>query len=153
MLKIHDVSELGYGGLVALAEWQDDKRMAKTPKPGEKPLTEKDLARHFSTWAYLIPGATATVMTGLGVMPRFNPITERLAHGFIYDFPRFIRKVAKAVSKEEARGGETAGTRMKREVMAEVDRILASRGGGALPPGGGGTSTRAPVGSRAVMEI
>lgn len=114
-LQVQDLGELAYGGLVTgLGQW--DKKRVEDGK-----IEGKELFKKAGTYAYLVPGGISTLATSLGWMRRYDPWTERIAHGFIYGFPGFIMDLVNAFA-----GGEgVAGVK-------EAERLLAaarSRGG------------------------
>lgn len=85
MIRVEDLGELAYGGIVTgLAKW-DASRMLK----GQ--LTSKDILKKAETWGYVVPGIAAVAAAAMDFGGnRMNAWTERIAHGFIYDFPRFV---------------------------------------------------------------
>jgi hypothetical protein len=93
-VRMEDLGELGYGGLVTLTEWWDDQRIA------DGKLTEKDFFKKASTYGYLVPGGICLVTSAFDLARPIKPWDEHISHGFIYDFPRFIRKAVKSFSEE-----------------------------------------------------
>jgi hypothetical protein len=82
-LKVQDLGELAYGGLVTgLSKW-DEKRIT------DGKLVKKDILKKASFYGYVIPGVVATAATAMNWMPKQSEWTERIAHGFIYGFPGF----------------------------------------------------------------
>lgn len=106
-LRIADVSELAYGGLVTGMKRWDDRvgRVGFWKKSG--------------TYAYLVPGVIATAATAMGWMRRYDAYTERLAHGFIYGFPEFVLDLVAAYQQGGA--GKSAAIR-------EAEAIVRGRG-------------------------
>ena len=113
MIKMQDIGELGYGGLVTLATWYDDKRIT------DGKITEKDIIKKMSTWAYLVPGGLATLTSAFGWVRALKPWDEHISHGFIYDFPRFIKDTVTAM-RTESRSSSSAAVR-------EAQRVLDQR--------------------------
>lgn len=114
MIKLQDLSELGYGGLVTgMAAW-DVKRLE------EAAYLEKEVYKSAKFWGFVAPGVAATVMNVIGKPRGSEPITERLMHGFIFGFPSFIKETIEAVKVEvggKARGG----------AVADAQRLLAQQ--------------------------
>ena len=116
MIKLQDLSELGYGGLVTgLAAW-DAKRLE------EAAYLEKEVWKSAKFWSFVAPGVAATVMNVIGKPRGSEPITERLMHGFIYGFPSFIKETVEAV--RVVVGGKAGGG-----AVADAQRLLAQRQG------------------------
>jgi len=128
MIKLQDVGELGYGGLVTgLVAW-DEKRIA------EGKITEKDLVKKAGFWGYLVPGGLSLFANALGWMRRYEPWTERLSHGFIYGFPAFLKDVVD-IYKEEVPG--SAGAKSSPAVR-EAQKLLAqAQAWNKIPAGAG----------------
>ena len=92
-LKIVDVSELAYGGMVTGLEFWDKKRIEGAT------LKKKELHKKVGFYGYLIPGLYGVVTTGFDLVRSQRNINERLAHGFIYDFPRFTLGLVESFKK------------------------------------------------------
>ena len=117
MIKLQDIGELGYGGLVTgLVAW-DEKRIA------EGTITEKDLVKKAGFWGYLVPGGLSVFANAFGWMRRYEPWTERVAHGFIYGFPAFVKDVVD-IYKEEVPSARSAGAKSS-PAVAEAQKLLA----------------------------
>lgn len=115
MIKLQDLSELGYGGLVTgLAAW-DAKRLE------EAAYLEKEVYKSAKFWGFLAPGVGSIVMNMLGKPRGSEPITERLMHGFIFGFPSFIKETIEAVRVEGA------STKARGGAVADAQRLLAQR--------------------------
>ena len=115
MIKMQDIGELGYGGLVTLSEWYDQKRI------DEGKLTNKDILKKVSLYAYLIPGGIATLTSAFGWWRGVKPWDEHISHGFIYDFPRFVKNMVDVMGEDTSRNaGDSAAVR-------EAQRILAAK--------------------------
>lgn len=136
MIRLQDIGELGYGGLVTgLTAW-DEKRIA------EGTITEKDLVKKAGFWGYLVPGSVSLFANAFGWMRRYEPWTERLSHGFIYGFPAFVKDVVD-IYKEEgpgARGrgkGSSSAVREAQKLLAQAQarQQLDLGGGAAITPG------------------
>lgn len=96
MLRVHDMAELGYGGTVtALAMW--DKSRVEKGK-----IEAKDLHKKLSIWGYTIIGLGSLVSNVIDKPRGWSPYTERMMHGFIYDFPRVIATQVVPVLRGEA---------------------------------------------------
>lgn len=114
MIKMQDIGELGYGGLVTLSEWYDDKRIE------EGKITKKDILKKISTYAYVLPGGLCTLTSAFGWIRALKPWDEHISHGFIYDFPRFLKNIVGAMKAEAGKGSSSAAVR-------EAQRILERR--------------------------
>ncbi|MDD5412093.1 MAG: hypothetical protein PHF31_11890 [Methylobacter sp.] len=122
MLRIQDVGELAYGGVVQFAEWQDEKN------------GRTSIAKKWSTYAYLVPGIAATAVSAFGFMgPKWERWAENLSHGFIYDMPRFVRSVMKTTSNGT---GSNA--------VAQAQAILAAKTGPQISAAYRANSASAP---------
>ncbi|MCK5235860.1 MAG: hypothetical protein KAR06_02650 [Deltaproteobacteria bacterium] len=108
-IVVEDLGEIAYGGLVQAAGWWDEKRIA------DGALTSRDILKKFETWAYLLPGGGATIMSAFGVWQRQETWLEHISHGFMYDFPRFLRTVVTSMQG----GGGTAS-----KAVAEAQRLV-----------------------------
>ena len=111
MIKMQDIGELGYGGLVTLAEWYDDKRIE------EGKITKKDILKKISTYAYVLPGGLCTLTSAFGWVRALKPWDEHISHGFIYDFPRFLKNIVGAMREPAGKGSSSAAVR-------EAERLL-----------------------------
>ena len=111
MIRMHDIGELGYGGLVTLSEWWDDKRIE------EGKLTKKDVLKKASFYAYLIPGGLCTLTSAFGWVRALKPWDEHISHGFIYGFPGFIRDMVNAMREEAGRSSSSAAVREANKVL------------------------------------
>lgn len=134
-IKMQDLGELGYGGLVTLTAWWDDKRIA------EGKITEKDVLKKASFYGYLIPGGFCTLTSAFGWVRALKPWDEHISHGFIYDFPRFIKDMVTSMRTE---GGAAAAVK-------EAQRIVYSRK--ALGAGRPVDRYPAPVGAREFEDV
>ncbi len=112
-IVVEDIGALSYGGLVTAANWWDEQRVAR----GE--LASSDILKKLGTWAYLIPGGGATIMSAFGVWRQQESWLEKVQTGFIYDFPRFLRSV---VTSMQGNGGTAASAAVR-----EANRIMKSR--------------------------
>jgi hypothetical protein len=120
-MRVEDIGELAYGGLVVGARELDSGRMAKGK------LTEKDILKKYETYAYLVPGVGATLMSAFGWMRRYETWAEHVSHGFIYAFPGFLVDTVRTMT------GSTTSSAAKRAAVKEAQRILNANK--ALPPG------------------
>jgi len=123
-LRVEDIGELAYGGLVVGAEQLDKQRMDK----GE--ITDKDFMKKMSTYAYLVPGLVATGISAFGprMMRNMEPWMEHISHGFIYDFPRFVTNTVNTMR-------ETSGGGAKQKAVEEATRIMRESRAKALNAG------------------
>jgi len=143
MIRMQDLGELGYGSLVTLTEWWDQKRI------DDGKITKKDILKKASTYGYLLPGGLATLTTAFGWMPALKPWDEHIAHGFIYDFPRFIKNVVESM-REEAGTRSSAAVREAQRILAQGRRQTANRQLGA---GSGAYSPLEEIRSRATVGL
>jgi hypothetical protein len=126
---MQDVGELAYGGLVVAGEWYDDKRI------DEGKITKKDILKKASFYAYLIPGSIATLTSAFGWWKAVKPWDEHISHGFIYDFPRFVKNMVDAMGEPTNRGaGDSAA-------VIEAQRILTAKKQAASRQLGAGRGT------------
>lgn len=102
MLKVHDITEIAYGGLVTGLERMDKKRVT------DGKIRNKDILKKYSTYAYAVPGAICTAATAMGWMRRYDAINERIAHGFLFGLPGFIMDIVDATG--EGGGGAARST-------------------------------------------
>lgn len=111
MLKVHDITELAYGGLVTgMNRW--DKRRVTDGK-----ITDKDIFKKYGTYAYAVPGVVCTAATAMGWMEKWDAYNERVAHGFLYGFPGFIMDIV------DAYGTKTTA----RSTVSDAERFLRQR--------------------------
>ena len=134
-IRVEDVGEVAYGGLVTASKWWDAQRMA------DGKLTNKDILKKMSTYAYLVPGGAATIMSAFGTWRRYNTWLEHVSHGFMYDFPGWLTGVIQSMQGADARSaavreaqriinGETqhqlsAGQHTNRSYQPEFRRSIA----------------------------
>ncbi len=123
-IRVEDMGELAYGGLVTASKWWDAQRMA------DGKLTEKDIHKKISTYAYLIPGGVATIMSAFGSMRRYEVWLEHVSHGFMYDFPGWLTNVIQSMQRTSSRSA----------AVREAQRILAGNTSGLLGAGDTGRS-------------
>ncbi len=108
-IRVEDMGELAYGGLVTASKWWDAQRMV------DGKLTDKDILKKFSTYAYLVPGGAATIMSAFGTWRRYETWLEHVSHGFMYDFPGWLVNVIQSMQ----------GTSSRSAAVREAQRILA----------------------------
>ena len=112
-LRMSDVSEVVYGGVVTLGTWWDEKRITAGT------LTDKEVLKKASFWTYLGIGIPATLMTAMNWWDaKAGKVTERLAHGFLFGFPAFLYTTVKSMK-------ETTSTRG--DAVAQAQEILRQR--------------------------
>lgn len=122
-IRKEDTGELAYGGLVTATEWWDQKRI------DEGKITEKDILKKYSTYAYVVPGGLATIFSAFGVWRRMERWNEHISHGFIYDFPRFLKNVVNAM-REGGAGAKSAAVREAQRILRDKQRAAALLGSG-----------------------
>ena len=128
-IKVSDLGELGYGGLVTLTEWYDSSRIAKGT------LEKKEILKKFSFYTYVVIGLGATVisfMNGLsekkgkrGIAPEWM---EHISHGFIYDLPRQIFNNVQALKTPpgmSTTGADSNAVRQARAILEAKTREAA----------------------------
>lgn len=102
MLRVEDIGELAYGGLVVgLKRWDEGRAVG-----------DEEILKKAGFWGYLVPGLFATTSTAMKWMPRQDAWLERISHGFIYGFPGFVMELV------DAFGGGTAAA------VREAERIV-----------------------------
>jgi len=114
MIRIQDFGEIAYGGAVTVTEWWDNKRIE------EGKITTKDVFKKASFYTYLGVGLAATLMSVFGWMRRFEPWTEKISTGFLYDLPRFAYNLSKSFATSSRGRTESAAVK-------EAQRILGQR--------------------------
>ena len=127
MIRMQDFGEIAYGGAVTLTEWWDDRRIV------DGKIAKKDLWKKASFYTYLGIGLPATLMSAFGWWRQMEKWSEHISHGFLYDMPRFIYNVVKAMSTE-------SHGRTNSDAVRQAQEILARRSGtpskpAALPAG------------------
>lgn len=122
-LVVQDVGELAYGGLVTGMKQWDKKRVE------EGKIEEKDLMKKASFYSYLVPGLVCTGATAFGWLRRYDPWTERVAHGFIYGFPGFVLDIINAFGE--------GGAGSKSAAIREAEAIVRTRRKIGQTPGPG----------------
>ncbi len=122
-IKVQDLGELTYGGLVTATKVWDKNRVA------DGKITDKDLLKKASFHAYLIPGGLATLFSAFGVMRKQEPWLEKISTGFIYGFPGFLLDVVNAMKES----GTSAGSGAVKEAQRLVnERAKAKQLGAGL---------------------
>ena len=116
MLRMEDIGPLAYGGLKTGADWWDEQRIA------DGTLTDADIMKKASTYAYLVPGGAATIMSAFGVWRRQEKWLESISHGFMYGFPGWIREVVKTMTPA---GAKSAAVREASRIVRNPIRQLA----------------------------
>lgn len=109
-IKVQDIGEMAYGGVVTGAKYWDEQRM----KDGK--LTSNEVLKKFETYAYLVPGGAATIMSAFGMMRRQESWLEHISHGFLYGFPGWLVDVIQSMQ----------GTSSGSAAVREAQRILAT---------------------------
>jgi len=116
MIRIQDLGEIGYGGLVTATEWWDNKRI------DEGKIGAGDVFKKASTYTYLGIGVAATLMSVFGWLPRYEPWAEHVSHGFLYDIPRFARNMTLALT-----AGGRRGRGSESKAVDQANRILREK--------------------------
>jgi hypothetical protein len=114
MIRMQDFGEISYGGIVTLSEWWDDKRI------DEGTIADKDIWKKASFWTYLGIGLPMTLVSAMGWWPQMRLWAEHISHGFLYDMPRFIYNITKAMGTESR-------SQSKAEALREAQQILDSK--------------------------
>lgn len=114
MIRIEDFGEVAYGGVVTLAEWWDNKRIA------EGTLATKDVLKKASFYSYLGIGLVATLASSFGWARRWDKWAEHVSHGFLYDLPRFTYNLSKAM-------GTASSGRSNSAAILEAQRIIREK--------------------------
>jgi hypothetical protein len=128
-IKVSDLGELGYGGLVTLTEWYDTKRITAGT------IEKKEILKKFSFYTYVVIGLGATVisfMNGLsekkgkrGIAPEWM---EHISHGFIYDLPRQAFNAVSALKTPpgmSTTGADSAAVKQARAILEQKSREAA----------------------------
>lgn len=111
MIRMQDLGEIGYGGVVTLTEWWDDKRIE------EGKIAQKDIWKKASFWSYLGIGLPAILMSAFGWWRGMETWAEHISHGFLYDMPRFLRNVVKAMGTESRGRTNSDAVRQAQEIL------------------------------------
>jgi hypothetical protein len=113
-IRLESLGAAGYGGLVTLTDWWDDKRL------NEGKITAKDTWKKFSFWTFLGVGGVAIISNAMGWMRGFERWTEPMSHGFLYGLPGFVKGVIDAMNLPETagRGANSAAVNQAQEVLA-----------------------------------
>ena len=111
MIRVEDIGELTYGGLVTAAKWWDGQRMAAGTLGGS------EIMKKSSTYAYLLPGAGATLLSAFGGLRRQEKWWEHISHGFIYGFPQWVSEVV---------GAMQTGSGAHGDAVRQAQRILSN---------------------------
>ncbi len=114
MLRMQDVGELAYGGLVMGAQWLDSDRIKKGK------LVATAIWKKYSTWTFLGIGLIATLMSAFGWMRRYESWAEHVSHGFIFYLPIFVKEMVSNTGTGTGRTGSASA-------VAEAQKILATR--------------------------
>jgi len=111
-IRMEDLGSLAYGGLVTGMEAWDEKRVTN----GD--ITDKDIVKKYSTYAFLVPGVVSTACSAMGWGRQWMPWMEKVQAGFLYGFPSFIRDVVTNMGTER-RAGSSA--------VREAQRVLRAK--------------------------
>ncbi|MBA7468321.1 hypothetical protein ES705_15616 [subsurface metagenome] len=119
MIRIQDFGEIGYGGLVTLTEWWDNKRI------DEGKIGTGDVFKKASFYTYLGVGLAATLMSVFGWMRRYERWSEHVSHGFLYDLPRFAYGLTKALGAGGRKGSGSSAVKEAQRILNEKLRAKA----------------------------
>ncbi len=119
MIRVEDIGELGYGGLVTAAKAWDGKRMA------EGALGASEIMKKSSTYAYLLPGAGATLLSAFGGLRRQERWWEHISHGFIYGFPQWVTEVVSAMQGTSS-GARGAAVRQAQQILSNSQKQVSA---------------------------
>ena len=120
MIRMQDFGEIAYGGAVTLTSWWDDKRIA------DGTIATKDIWKKASFYTYLGIGLPATLMSAFGWWRQVEKWSEHISHGFLYDMPRFIYNIVKAMGTE-------SHSRTNSDAVRQAQEILHRRGAPTSP--------------------
>lgn len=147
-IRMQDIGELAYGGLVTGAEWWDSNRITQGT------LLDSEVFKKAGFYAYLVPGLFATLASAFGWWRRQELWVEHISHGFLYDVPRFLYKTVQSM------GTTTAGRRTQSEAIRQAQQILAQRQRGPQPsapsrqlPTGASTRILTPNGEEVIASV
>jgi len=113
-LKMEDIGELAYGGLVTFTEWWDTKRV------NAGTITKKQLLKQAHFYTYLVIGVAATVVSAFHLWRSKESWMEHVSHGFIYDAPRQVFNAVQALKTPPGASttGDSAAVREARAILA-----------------------------------
>ncbi|MDP2659698.1 MAG: hypothetical protein Q8R28_03095, partial [Dehalococcoidia bacterium] len=117
-ITVHDIGELGLGGIIAGAKWWDNKRLAAGT------LDKTKVLKKASFWSYVIGGGGSVLISAVGWMPRQSKWFDNMTHFAIGYLPIFLLDTISNVQGTAIAGGGAA--------VAEAQRILAQRRQAAL---------------------
>ncbi|MBU0778375.1 hypothetical protein KKF82_08970 [Patescibacteria group bacterium] len=115
-IRVEDLGELAYGGLVTGAKFMDTNRIA------DGKLTNGEILKKFETYAYLVPGLGSVIASAFGMMKRQETWLEHISHGFMYGFPGWLTEVVQSMQA----GG--AGSAAVREAQRIINRTQLPAG-------------------------
>lgn len=121
MIRMQDLGEIAYGGVVTLTEWWDDRRIE------DGKITQKDIWKKASFYTYLGIGLPATLISAFGWWRQMETWAEHISHGFFYDMPRFIYNVVKSMGTESRSRAGSNAVQQAQEILrrrsAEVPQL------------------------------
>lgn len=112
-IRKQDIGELAYGGLVTATKFFDNRRIE------EGKLTSRDQLKKFSTYAYLVPGLGATIMSAFGTWRRYETWLEHISHGFMFGFPDWLTEVVTSMQ---------TGSHSQSRAVAEAQKLVGRTG-------------------------
>jgi hypothetical protein len=123
-IKIQELGAIGYGGVVTLSKWWDDRRI------DQGKIGAKDILKKASFYTYLGVGLVATLMSVFGWMRKYEAWSEKISTGFFYGLPGFVYDLSKTLSA--SRGSRSSESRAVQEAQKILERQSAAR---QLPAG------------------
>lgn len=136
MIRVEDLSEVGYGGVVTGMEAWDAKRVIAGT------LDPKNVVKSAKFWGYLGPGVTATIMQAMGKR-QWAPLTERVMHGFFYGLPSFVLQLAETLKGGTSKAANSAVSQAQ-QILKQRNAELAASRAGLLPSGASLSQVVAP---------
>jgi hypothetical protein len=154
-IRMQDLGEVAYGGAVTLTEWWDDRRIE------EGKIAKKDIWKKASFYTYLGIGLPATLISAMGWWRQMGLWAEHVSHGFLYDMPRFIYNVVKAMGEETPAASRS---RANSDAIRQAQEILNRRQRGAAPaapaapaarqlPTGASARVLTPMGEEVIASV
>lgn len=132
MIRMQDLGEIGYGGVVTLTNWWDQTRIE------DGRLQKKEILKKASFWAYLGIGLPATLVSAFGWWRRGENWMEHISHGFLYGLPGFVFDMVQSLRATSAGAGTNSdAVRKASEILRRKQMELAGRDTRALGQGAG----------------
>jgi hypothetical protein len=136
MIRVQDIGEVAYGGIVTFTEWWDNKRVE------DNRIKNSEVLKKAGFYAYLLIGLFATLASAFGWWRRQEKWMEHISHGFLYDFPRFIKNIVTTMrsSGTTGAGDDSIAVKQAKEILRRRQQELAGRGTRALGQGAEGVT-------------